>query len=171
MEIVIRRCGPDDAAALSLVGQATFLDTFAGVLPGADILAHCRERHAERAYGGWLATPGWALWLAEAEGGAPVGYVVLGPPDLPIDTAAGDGEVKRIYVLRRFQRDGLGARLLEEVVRQARADRLSRLLLGVKADNLQAVTFYLKCGFAQAGSRKFQVGANWYDDLILARPL
>lgn len=37
--VSLRRCGVDDANALALVGQATFLESFAGTLDGADILA------------------------------------------------------------------------------------------------------------------------------------
>ena len=33
MSITIRPCVPGDEAALALVGQATFLETYAGVLP------------------------------------------------------------------------------------------------------------------------------------------
>ena len=46
MTIRIRECGPADAQALALVGQATFLQSYADDLPGADILAHCREHLA-----------------------------------------------------------------------------------------------------------------------------
>jgi len=42
-EIALRRCVPGDEEALALVGAATFLETFAGLLAGPDILAHCRE--------------------------------------------------------------------------------------------------------------------------------
>jgi hypothetical protein len=44
-DIHIRQATPDDAAALALVGAATFLDTYAHMIPGADLLAHCTVRH------------------------------------------------------------------------------------------------------------------------------
>jgi diamine N-acetyltransferase len=40
----------DDAAALSLLGQATFLEAFAGILNGPDILAHCAKAHSADVY-------------------------------------------------------------------------------------------------------------------------
>jgi len=39
-----------DVPALSLLGQATFLDAFAGILDGPDILAHCARAHAADVY-------------------------------------------------------------------------------------------------------------------------
>ena len=38
-----------DAPALSLLGQATFLEAFAGILDGPDILAHCARAPATSA--------------------------------------------------------------------------------------------------------------------------
>lgn len=42
MSVTIRPCVAGDEAALALVGQATFLETYAGVLPAGDILSHCK---------------------------------------------------------------------------------------------------------------------------------
>ncbi|MFD1041416.1 hypothetical protein [Pseudoxanthomonas kaohsiungensis] len=49
-EVSIRRASPGDEAALSLVGQATFLETFAGVLDGAAIVGHCAGAHGAARY-------------------------------------------------------------------------------------------------------------------------
>lgn len=40
----------DDADTLALIGAATFLETFAGVLDGAAIVAHCGVAHASGYY-------------------------------------------------------------------------------------------------------------------------
>ena len=108
-DVTIRACSPSDAEALALVGRATFLESYAEVLPGADILAHCAAQHAPELYASWLAREDHGLWIAEAAGGAPVGYVTLNPPDLPVETGPGDVEIKRIYLLSRYHGAGLGA--------------------------------------------------------------
>ena len=172
MEIEIRTCGPADAAALALVGQATFLETYATVLPAADILAHCQHEHGEARYAGWLGRPGYRFWGAEiAELGGLVGYVMLCAPDLPAATRPGDLEIKRIYLLSKFQGAGVGARLMGVATEAARTAGARRLWLGVYGENASAIAFYARQGFAQAGVRKFQVGVNTYDDLVLARDL
>ena len=152
MEIEIRTCGPADAAALALVGQATFLETYATVLPAADILAHCQHEHGEARYAGWLGRPGYRFWAAEIAG---LGGLV----------------VKRLYLLSKFQGAGVGARLMGVATEAARTAGARRLWLGVYGENASAIAFYARQGFAQAGVRKFQVGANTYDDLVLARDL
>jgi GNAT superfamily N-acetyltransferase len=172
MEVRIRACEPSDARALSLVGKATFLESYVGALPVADILDHCTHEHAEARYADWLGKPGYGLWIAEAvEGAAPVGYAVLSPPDLPTPTDAHDVELKRIYLLHRFHGSGVGARLMAAALDAARAQGARRMLLGVWGENKKAMSFYGRHGFTVAGERKFQVGANVYDDLVLARPI
>lgn len=172
MTITIRRCGPADAAVLALVGQATFLETYAGALPVADILSHCEIEHSQAYYAAALASPDCRLWLAEmAAGGAPVGLAMLCPPDLPVATAATDVELKRIYLLHRFHGTGLGRRLMSTVLESAAMSGFNRMLLGVYGGNARAIAFYARQGYVEAGVRQFRVGANLYDDLVLARPL
>ena len=172
MSVEIRPCGPQDAEALALVSRATFLESYADVLPAADILAHCEVQNRPELYRDWLSTPGWRAWLAEgADTGSPLGFALSCPPDLPLPTGPGDVELKRIYLLHRFQGVGGGAALLAAAEAAARADGFDRLLLGVYSKNAQALGFYARQGFTQAGVRTFRVGANDYDDLVLAKPL
>jgi ribosomal protein S18 acetylase RimI-like enzyme len=172
MPIEIRPCRPDDAAALSLVGQATTLETYPEILPLADMLAHAEHEHGRARYAGWLADPAYRIWIAELEATrSPVGYLVLCPPDLPVPTGPGDLEVRRIYVLGPYKGAGLGARLMATAFDAARAAGARRLFLGVNGANRAAQAFYARQGFVQAGVRRFKVGASTHDDLVLARTL
>jgi ribosomal protein S18 acetylase RimI-like enzyme len=170
----IRRATASDVARLAAVGQATFLETFAGVLDGNDIVAHCAHQHSVDYYARALAEADARAWLAEvAPGGAPVGYLTttahcaqpvadLGPDDV---------EIKRIYVLHRFFGAGVGARLMRAAVDDAHAAGKRRILLGVYSGNERALAFYARHGFRTIGRRRFEVGANHYDDVVLAREL
>jgi ribosomal protein S18 acetylase RimI-like enzyme len=164
----IREAGESDAAALALIGSATFLETFAGILDGDAVVAHCAAKHRDTAYRALLAE-GARAWLAEAQpGGAPIGFALVGKPDLAA-AEEGDIELKRIYSLSRFHGSGLGAALMRCALEAAAGHR--RLLLGVYARNDRALAFYRKQGFADLGTRRFDVGGKLYDDLVLARPL
>lgn len=167
-----RRCAPGDEAALALVGQATFLETFAGILDGEDILAHCAQAHAADLYRKWLSYPGYALWLVETQpGNAPVGYMVVAPPQLPLPDTSGDLELKRIYLLGRFHGGGIGKRLVSAAIAHSTAAGARRLLLGVYAHNTNAIGFYERIGFGRVGHRRFNVGGKDYDDYIMGMPL
>ncbi len=164
----LRECGPGDAEALALVGSATMLETYAGVLDGADILLHCEHQHSPAKYAEWLGSPGAACCVIEAEpGGAPVGYAVLSEPDLPVTLEPGDLELKRIYMLHRFQGAGAGGALLRWGMDRAHAMGARRLLLGVYGQNHAAQSFYARHGLRQVGTRQFTVGTTVHDDLVL----
>ena len=173
VDVRVRAARAGDEAALSLLGGATFLESYAHLLPVTDIIGHVGRQHAAVVYERWLADPACRCWLAEhLPGCAPVGYAVLTPPDLPLpDLAPGDLEIRRIYLLHRFHRAGLGRRLMDEVITHGRNVAARRLLLGVYSRNDAALAFYGRLGFAQVGTRQFRVGANDYFDYILSLDL
>lgn len=173
---VIRPCVPADEAALALLGQASFLEAFAGTLRSADILEHCAHKHSREVYRSWLADARIDIWIAHAQqGGAAVGYLVMAPPtsaELPLtDLNEHDAEIKRIYLLHRFQGLGLGAGLMLAAHERALQRGARRLVLGVYAGNRAAIAFYEAQGFRSVGRRTFRVGVTDCEDLILARVL
>ena len=172
MDWTIEEASADDADRLALIGAATFLETFAGILDGSAIIAHCQREHSAAAYRRFREC-GYQAWLAAVTpGNAPIGFALLGPADIP--GAAEDGsdlELKRIYVLSRFHGGGPGKALMQHAIEQARARRARRVLLGVYRHNERAIQFYQKNGFAQIAERRFRVGDRDYEDIVLAKPL
>ncbi|MFW6413297.1 MAG: GNAT family N-acetyltransferase [Oceanicaulis sp.] len=168
MTITVRRAEKSDAQPLALVGAATFLESYAGVIDGAALVRHCATRHTAEFYAAALADSAQALWLAEIDR-APVGYLHLTPPDLPVELSEADLEIKRIYVLSSLHRTGLGRRLLGEAEACARRAGADRLLLGVYKENARALAFYERVGFEIAGERAFDVGGVAYQDWVLAK--
>lgn len=143
------------------------------MLAGRDIVAHCANAHSAALYRDWLNHADYRLWLAEAHPGqAPVGFMALAPAQLPLpDISTQDVEIKRIYLLSRFQGGGLGKRLVLEAVDEARQRNAKRLLLGVYARNDAAIGFYERMGFQKFGTRRFNVGGHDYDDHIMGMVL
>jgi len=170
MKFALRRAGPGDGLRLAVLGQATFLESYAGQLASDDILAHCARHHLAPVYEDWLADERMLLWLAEAaEGGAPIGYAVCGPVTIAVvDPRPGDLELRRIYVLHRFHGAGVGRALMSAVLDAARGVSGGRVLLGVYARNALALSFYRKVGFRPVGERKFLVCETWCDDLVMS---
>lgn len=170
-EIVVRRAGVEDAAMLALVGAATFLDGFAGVLPGEAMVAHAGRHHVAEVYARYLKRVEVAAWLAVTrQGGAPVGYAMLTPPELPLETMRdGDLELKRIYALSRFHGSGVAQTMMDTAVDEARERGARRVTLGVYAGNARALRFYERNGFRQIGTRQFTVGSLVCDDFVMGR--
>lgn len=172
MEWRLRQAVPGDAPALSLVAAATFLETFAGTIAGPDMVRHCSLNSAPAKFEAWIADRACIASLAEhPNGAAPVGYTLLVPPDLPIDTDARDIELRRIYALSLTRGTGLGHRLMARAIDDACALGHHRMLLGVLGSNVAARAFYEREGFRLAGTRQFRVGDTVYDDVVYARAL
>ena len=166
----LRRASPADAPAVAMVAQASFLETFAGILAGPDIVAHCARNSSPAAFERWADDPRAVVTIAEhAEGAAPIGYTLLVPPDLPIAMSAGDAELRRIYALSLAHGSGLGRAMMMRAIDDARALGMTRLLLGVLGRNVRARAFYERGGFAVVGERQYLVGSTLYDDLVYAR--
>lgn len=168
----LRRAVSGDEPALALVAAASFLDAFAGVLPGADIVQHVARNSSPEKFASWIADPLSVVTIAEhPDGAAPTGYTVLTAPDFPIETSPDDVELRRIYTIPPANGTGLGARLIARAIDDARALGRRRMLLGVLGTNRRARDFYERQGFELAGERRFNVGGSWYDDVVYARAL
>jgi GNAT superfamily N-acetyltransferase len=108
-------------------------------------------------------------------------------PDLPsFPVQPGDLELKRIYLFSRFRSAatpvldqngqpiaGLrtGHALMSAAIADAATMGSKRLLLGTHENNRRAIAFYRRNGFAEAGTRTFQVGSQCCCDLIFAREI
>lgn len=168
--VTIRRCVPGDEQALAMVGQATFLESLAGYVSGADILAHCPNLHSPLIYSQWLHQPSMSMWLAEVQpGGAPVGYLVMGPANE--DDPRGAVRIRRVYLLHRFQGMKIGRRLMDAALAQARRHEACRAVLHVYIKNLAGLAFYHRYGFSIAGARNYRVNGVDYDNHVMALQL
>lgn len=185
--LTLRRATPADAAALATVGAATFLEAYAWVLAGEDIVAFCTKHSTPEAYAKYLAQPTTHITLALTGRNAPVGFAMVCAPDLEgFPTLPGDLELKRLYLFSRYRAKttqvldangqpvlGLrgGQALMNAAIDSARAAGATRLLLGTNAGNQRAIAFYRKNGYEEIGTRTFTVGGQQCLDLIFALTL
>ena len=166
----LRVAGAADADALALVASASFLETYAGSLDGADLVAHCVANNTREKFAAWASDPHTAVTLAEIiPGYAPLGYTVLTSVDLPVEPRDGDIELRRIYAMARLHGSGVGPAMMAQALADAARLGKTRVLLGVWGENYRAHRFYERQGFAVVGTRQFKVGNVVHDDLVYAR--
>lgn len=170
-ETFLRRAGPQDAAKLALLGAATFLSAFAADHPGQALVDHCAHEHGQARYAAWLDKPDYAFWLIETALGAPLGYAMLCPPEIDSTPDPGALELKRIYALPGWQSAGLGRRLMDAVIAEAKARGAPSLYLCVYTINVNAQRFYARFGFEKVGEQTFMTGDVPFTDWILRKPL
>ncbi len=165
----IRQAGPADAAALSQVSVHAFTETFGHLYPARDLQAFLRGSYSVESSARQLSDPAYACWLLERDGVA-LGYALAGPCELPHpEVAAGDGEIKRLYVLPQAQNGGWGGRLFQAALDWLGRDGPRTLWIGVWSGNLGAQRFYARHGFEQVGAYEFIVGETRDHEFILRR--
>jgi ribosomal protein S18 acetylase RimI-like enzyme len=167
---IIRKARPDDAEALARLARETFCETFvegfAISYPPADLKRYLEAAYAPKAVAGWIEDER-GLVLVAAEAGRLLAYVQAGENALPAPGASPlDGELKRLYVARAAQGQGLGARLLDAGLAWLRG---RRTFIGVWSGNARAIALYRSRGFSEVGAYRFQVGASVDEEVILGR--
>ena len=166
MEFKVRRCGPGDERALSALGRATFLETYAGTAEASDILAYMEAEHSVQHYQQWLAGRSAHIWVVETEiGGSAVGYSVAFNRDN--GDLNNQMEINRIYLLYRFHHNGLGKLMIDVILATAREKRVSALILKVHELNKNAIDFYVRHGFRIVGDEPFRAGEHDYKVLLM----
>ncbi|UNK41817.1 GNAT family N-acetyltransferase [Luteimonas sp. S4-F44] len=166
----LRRATVDDAATLSRLAARTFTETFGHLYPPQDLADFLADAYAVEKQRTILAHPDYAVWLLDIDGQA-VGHAAAGPCGLPhAEVAPGDGELKRLYLVRGLQGASLGARLMQTAMDWLLRDGPRTLWVGVWSENLGAQRFYGRYGFGKVGEYLFPVGATQDLEFILRRP-
>lgn len=88
---------------------------------------------------------GYPMWLLERQG-VIVGYGVL-------SIAAGEAHVLNLCTAPGNEGQGLGARMLQTLLKVARGQRAQRVFLEVRPSNPRAIALYERSGFNEIGRR------------------
>ncbi|EEM95535.1 Protease synthase and sporulation negative regulatory protein PAI 1 [Bacillus thuringiensis IBL 200] len=100
------------------------------------------------------------------------GYLKINIDDAQSEEMGNESlEVERIYIKSSFQKHGLGKYLLNNAIEIAIEHNKKNIWLGVWEKNENAIAFYKKLGFVQAGSHSFYMGDDEQVDLIMIKTL
>ncbi|WP_057491477.1 GNAT family N-acetyltransferase [Streptococcus orisasini] len=80
-------------------------------------------------------------------------------------------EIQRVYILKAFQGQGLGKKLLEFALEKAYASGCDWVWLGVWEYNFKAQALYKKYGFERFSQHRFMVGDKADTDWLLKKSL
>jgi ribosomal-protein-alanine N-acetyltransferase len=92
-----------------------------------------------------LNVSNYNCWICE-ELDVIIGYSV-------VSMAAGEAHIMNICVDSQLQKQGVGAKLLENIIKRS-GEKIERIFLEVRPSNLAAIALYSKRGFNEIGVRK-----------------
>ena len=108
---------------------------------------------------------GYSMWLHERQG-ALVGYGVL-------SVAAGEAHILNLCTAPGCEGQGLGQRMLQVLLQEARAQRAQRVFLEVRPSNPRAFALYERNGFNEIGRRPryYPAATGRVDAIVMAMEL
>ncbi|RYQ30571.1 GNAT family N-acetyltransferase [Bifidobacterium pseudolongum] len=146
---------------------ATFAETFASLNTEEDMEQYNERHFSTDELQREIDNPDSTFVVAKVDG-VPAGYMKVNVGDAQTEEMLGNRmEVQRLYILRQYKRNGLGARFMHTAFDMARAQGKSVIWLGVWEHNDAAIAFYERMGFVQFGSHDFVLGEDRQTDLLM----
>jgi diamine N-acetyltransferase len=168
----IRRAGIDDVAALAVFGARTFEQTFGDANTPDDMAAYLSAAYGERQQHAEVVDADIVTLIAEQDGAIAGFAQIRRGSETPACAASASPVVLwRFYVDRQWHGRGVARELMREARRAAHALGGESLWLSVWERNPRAIAFYVKCGFADVGSKAFYVGSDCQTDRVLVARL
>lgn len=167
--ITYRDAHISDGATIDRLFGTSFCDTFAHLYTPDDLETFL----SSIGVADWedeLDNPAFTFRIAEA-GGAPVGYLKLGPFKLPIEPGGPALLLDQLYILKEHHGTGIAHALMDWALDEARRRGAEELYLTVYIDNHRARRFYDRYGFEDVGRYAFMVGEQADEDVIMRKRL
>ena len=164
MPITIREAVLADAAGIARVHVESWRPNYPGIMPQAHLdalsVADREQTWQERLSS---SDPSSFTFVAETEDGKIVGFTHggrdhNGDPDY-------QAEIQTLYLLKSYQGQGLGRRLLQTAARRLHAEGFSSLFLWVSALNHSACRFYEALGGVPVRTGQRTNQGITYDDV------
>ena len=169
----IRRATVDDAEALAHVHEATWRETYVGLLSEQmldALTADAREAAWRRILSGEADDHLSTVYIAERPG-AVVAFSSCGSQRDPAFGAQGyAGEVTSVYVLKTDQRQGLGTSLMKTMMRDLTNRGLVGFTLWMPRDNIPARSLYEQLGGKLIGHREVARGSGFLQEVAYGWP-
>ncbi len=154
----VRRATKEDAAALARVQVESWRTTYGGIVPDRFLAEMNETTQAQRWRAQWADVAGH-IFVAEDidHPHAVCGFVCGGKLRMPVE--AFDGEMYAIYLVKAWQRRGLGRRMLAELSNSMHAAGFASLLAWVLKAN-PALKFYEALGAKKVAEKTIDIGGE-----------
>ena len=167
----IRRATERDADWLAELGARTFYESFAAQNTPENMTAYLAATFGPEQQRAELADPRNMFFIVENDGVA-IGYAQLRTGKTPAGVADPKAiELVRLYVSSTFQGSGVGGKLMDACLTEARQSGYQTIWLGVWQQNTRAQSFYYRWNFSIVGEHVFQLGDDPQMDWLMERTL
>ncbi|MBM4346828.1 MAG: GNAT family N-acetyltransferase [Deltaproteobacteria bacterium] len=160
MNVTIRPWGKSDLTAIQGITWQSWVSTYSSFIPESDLKSYFDIHYSEQSLLNMFDHPLMQGYIAESEGRI-TGFIRL----------VFNQDENRIYfpslhIIREFQGQGMGTKLIEAAEGYATNKGLKELWVGVIVRNRKAFPFYRKIGFIFVKEEPFTMGKTTVSHLI-----
>ncbi len=167
MKLHLEPCSITDLQVLANLSKRTFIEAFEKDNNPEDFKVYLNSAFGEKALIKELHDNNSSFYFVYNDS-ILVGYIKMNENESQSDIKDNNSmELERIYVLREFQGQGIGAWLLTQVISMARAKNKYYVWLGVWEFNTKAIKFYERLGFQKFGSHPYYIGNDKQTDWLM----
>jgi ribosomal protein S18 acetylase RimI-like enzyme len=165
--ITVRWAQVKDAEAIAQVHVDSWRTTYAGIIGPGVLNSLSVERRSAFWHEQLETASDRRLNVAETASGKIVGFSSFGP-NREIDEQY-QGEIYGLYLLKTYQRCGIGRRLVQVAATELRSRDIASLLVWVLAAN-PARKFYERLGGVYVRRQKVEIGEQVLDEVAYGWP-
>jgi diamine N-acetyltransferase len=171
MSINIKQCNNGDLRKLQEISYETFNETFKDQNSPEIMNAYLEKafnvKQLEKELSNIFSRFFFVYFNNEV-----AGYLKVNTNDAQSENMGEESlEIERIYIRDKFQKLGLGKYLINKAIEIAVEQGKNKIWLGVWEKNENAIAFYKKIGFVQAGRHSFYMGDEEQIDFIMIKSL
>lgn len=169
--MTLRPATTDDAPALAALARRAMKAKWEHLYRPEDFSAWLDEAHSDARTAREIADPGMRVAVIEDDAGALVAFcklVLCAKLGRDHSDAARPLELKQLYTAPDRIGMGLGARLMDWALAEARGAGADEIQLSVWSGNHEAQRFYARYGFAKIADITFQVGEQVDEEFLFA---
>ncbi|MCP4346896.1 MAG: GNAT family N-acetyltransferase [Desulfobacterales bacterium] len=169
MNINIRPCSMTDLDDLQAIGYETCDETFRPMNSQETMDKYLQESFDKKKLSAELKNKDSMFFFLYAENEL-AGYLKVN--DVSAQTDINDDEsieIERIYIRKAYKRKGFGKKLINHAIQLAKEMKKKYVWLGVWEKNADAISFYTKMEFYEAGRHLYRMGDELQNDLIMKK--
>jgi diamine N-acetyltransferase len=171
MNINIKPCTTEDLYTLQEISYETFNETFKDQNSPESMNAYLEKAFNVKQLEKELSNISSQFFFVYFNNEV-AGYLKVNTQDAQSENMGEDSlEIERIYIGSKFQKLGLGKYLINKAIEIAVEQGKTKIWLGVWEKNENALAFYKKIGFVQAGTHSFYMGDEEQIDFIMIKSL
>lgn len=167
--VAVRMADAGDVTLLAKMGEEAFTKAYAANIAHEPLAAFAARTFAPERVAAELAEQPGSYLIIEVDG-EPAGLAQLRDGAAPAEvTGPQPVELSKIYLMDAWIGRGLGARLMQACLDEARSRGYETMWLGVWERNARAIGFYEKWGFQPVGDIAFDFEGEWQRDVVMVR--